>query len=70
MSKKEIKKNLFTINIEVYYLKCIRASHNSDFNSYVKNYENFKKKAQKYLNDIKEGKTTLEKFEKWLDKQT
>ena len=48
----------------------MRASRNPDLKSYVKDYEDFKKKAQKYLNDIKEGKTTLEKFEKWLDKQT
>ncbi len=47
----------------------MRASRNSVLNSYIKDYEDFKKKSQKYLNDIKEGKTTWEKFEKWLDKQ-
>ena len=47
----------------------MRAKRNSDLDSYIKDYEDFKEKAQKYLNDIKEGKSTLEEFEKWLDKQ-
>ena len=50
--------------------KCMRVSRNLDIASYKKDYEDFKEKAQKYLNDIKDGKTTIEKFEKWLDKQT
>ena len=67
--RKQEKEPVYNKYRSILSKKCMRASRNSDLNSYVKDYEDFKKKAQKYLNDIKEGKTTLEKFEKWLDKQ-
>ena len=68
--RKQEKEPVYNKYRSILSKKCMRASRNSDLNSYVKDYEDFKEKAQKYLNDIKEGKTTLEKFENWLDKQT
>lgn len=68
--RKQEKEPVYNKYRSILSKKCMRASRNSDLKSYVKDYEDFKKKAQKYLNDIKEGKTTLEEFEKWLDKQT
>ena len=68
--RKQEKEPVYNKYRSILSKKCMRASRNSDLKSYVKDYEDFKEKAQKYLNDIKEGKTTLEEFEKWLDKQT
>jgi len=67
--RKQEKEPVYNKYRSILSKKCMRASRNSDLNSYVKDYKDFKEKAQNFLNDIKEGKTTLEKFEKWLDKQ-
>ena len=67
--RKQEKEPVYNKYRSILSKKCMRASRNSDLNSYVKDYEDFKEKAQNFLNDIKEGKTTLEKFEKWFDKQ-
>lgn len=67
--RKQEKEPVYNKYRSILSKKCMRASRNSDLNSYVKDYEDFKEKAQNFLNDIKEGKTTLEEFEKWLDKQ-
>ena len=68
--RKQEKEPVYNKYRNILSKKSMRASRNPDIDSYKKDYEDFKKKAQKYLNDIKEGKTTIEKFEKWLDKQT
>ena len=68
--RKQEKEPVYNKYRSILSKKCMRAKRNSDLDSYINDYEDFKEKAQKYLNDIKEGKTTLEKFENWLDKQT
>ena len=67
--RKQEKEPVYNKYRSILSKKCMRAKRNSDLDSYINDYEDFKEKAQKYLNDIKEGKTTLEEFEKWLDKQ-
>lgn len=68
--RKQEKEPVYNKYRNILSKKCMRAKRNSDLDSYINDYEDFKEKAQKYLNDIKDGKTTLEEFEKWLDKQT
>lgn len=54
--KKQEEKPIYNKYRSILSKKHMRASRNSDLNSYFRDYEDFKKKSQKYLNDIKEGK--------------
>ena len=42
-------------------------NRNSDIESYKKNYEIWKKEANQFRKDIKNGVRTVEEFDNWLD---
>ena len=42
---------------------------NPDIPKYEDDYENYKKKAKNFQNEIKKGKKTYQDFDKWLNTQ-
>ena len=56
--RKQEKEPVYNKYRSILSKKCMRAKRNSDLDSYINDYEYFKEKAQKYLNDIKEHMNT------------
>ena len=52
----------------LYAKKAMMAKRNPDIESYKINYEKWKKEANEFMKDIKNGTKTYEEFDKWLDK--
>ena len=49
--------------------KCTYAKRYPNETYYQKDYDDFNKKANEFKKNLKNGKTTLEEFDKWLDTQ-
>ncbi|MCI8965342.1 MAG: hypothetical protein HFJ43_03190 [Clostridia bacterium] len=47
--------------------KAMLVKRNPDIEVYKKDYENWKKEAKKFMDDIRSDKKTYEEFDKWLD---
>lgn len=52
---------------KMYSRKAMLVKRNSDIEVYKKDYENWKKEAKKFMDDIRNEKKTYEEFDKWLD---
>ncbi len=52
---------------KMYSKKAMLVKRNPDIKVYKKDYENWKKKAKKFMDDIRNEKKTYEEFDKWLD---
>lgn len=52
---------------KMYSKKAMLVKRNPDIEVYKKDYENWKKEAKKFMDDIKNEKKTYEEFDKWLD---
>ena len=53
---------------KIYAKKAMMVKRNPDIESYKINYENWKKEAKQFIEDIKKETKTYEEFDKWLDK--
>ena len=49
--------------------KCTYAKRYKDESYYKDDYQNFNKKANEFKKNIKNGTSTIEAFDKWLDSQ-
>ncbi|MCI8587098.1 MAG: hypothetical protein HFJ49_00615, partial [Clostridia bacterium] len=52
---------------KMYSKKAMLVKRNPDIEVYKKDYENWKKEAKKFMDDIRNEKKTYEEFDKWLD---
>lgn len=52
---------------KMYSKKAMLVKRNPDIEVYKKDYENWKKEARKFMDDIRNEKKTYEDFDKWLD---
>lgn len=52
---------------KMYSKKAMLVKRNPDIEVYKKDYENWKKEAKKFMDDIRSDKKTYEEFDKWLD---
>lgn len=52
---------------KMYSKKAMLVKRNPDIEVYKTDYENWKKEAKKFMNDIRNEKKTYEDFDKWLD---
>ena len=52
---------------KMYSKKAMLVKRNPDIEVYKKDYENWKKQAKKFMDDIRNEKKTYEDFDKWLD---
>ncbi|MCI8412191.1 MAG: hypothetical protein HFJ40_07210, partial [Clostridia bacterium] len=52
---------------KMYSKKAMLVKRNPDIEVYKKDYENWKKEAKKFMDDIRNDKKTYEDFDKWLD---
>lgn len=52
---------------KMYSKKAMLVKRNPDIEVYKKDYENWKKEAKKFMDDIRNEKKTYEDFDKWLD---
>lgn len=55
---------------KMYSKKAMLVKRNPDIEVYKKDYENWKKEAKKFMDDIRNYKKTYEDFDKWLDKNS
>ena len=53
---------------KMYSKKAMLVKRNPDIEVYKKDYENWKKEAKKFMDDIRNEKKTYEEFDEWLDK--
>lgn len=51
----------------MYSKKTMLVKRNPDIEVYKKDYENWKKEAKKFMDDIRNKKKTYEDFDKWLE---
>ena len=54
---------------QIYAKKAMLVKRNPDITSYKTDYDNWKKEAKKFMNDIKNGKKTYDEFDEWLEKK-
>lgn len=54
---------------QIYAKKAMLVKRNPDITSYKTNYNNWKKEAKKFMNDIKNGKKTYDEFDEWLNEK-
>lgn len=52
---------------KIYSKKAMLVKRNPDIEIYKKDYENWKKEARKFMDDIRNEKKTYEEFDKWLE---
>lgn len=67
--KKENEDYVYGKYRKIYAKKAMAAKRNLDISNYADEYEAWKKKAKKFMNDIRDGKKTYEEFDKWLDEK-
>lgn len=54
---------------KIQQIKCTYAKRYKDESYYKDDYKNFNKKGNEFKKNIKNGKSTMEEFDKWLDSQ-
>ena len=65
--RKENEEPVYKKYRQIYSKKSMTVNRNSDIESYKKNYEIWKKEANQFRKDIKNGVRTVEEFDNWLD---
>lgn len=65
--RKENEEPVYGKYRQIYAKKAMVVKRNPDIEYYKTNYEKWKKEAKKFINDIKSGKKTYDKFDEWLD---
>ena len=65
--KKENEEYVYGKYRKIYAKKAMAAKRNPDIPNYSDEYEAWKKKAKKFMNDIRDGRKTYEEFEQWLE---
>lgn len=65
--RKENEEPVYGKYRQIYAKKAMTVKRNPDIEYYKTNYEKWKKEAKQFINDIKTGKKTYDKFDKWLD---
>lgn len=66
--RKENEEPVYGKYRQIYAKKAMAVKRNPDIEYYKTNYEKWKKEAKEFINDIKAGKKTYDKFDEWLDK--
>ena len=68
--KRKMEKNpVLKKHRRIQQTKCTYAKRYPNETYYQKDYDDFNKKANEFKKNLKNGKTTLEEFDKWLDTQ-
>ena len=65
--RKEEEEPVYKKYRQIYAKKAMMVKRNPDIPSYKTNYEKWKKEAKEFIKNIKQGNSTYDDFDKWLN---